>query len=347
MHKRSFLKLAGATTATLAAPAILRAQAKRFDGITIRTNGYGGDYDRILKEYVAKPLEERTGLKVEYQASTLAAAIAKLIASRDNPPFDMLMADSPNIPELLTAQIIEPLTAKEVPNVSKLLPKVREFGDFGIPYLTNAIILTYNSKLVKQPIATFADLGRADLKGRVGLLTPENTGGVLTLIALSESNGGSLDNMEPAFQALAKMRENISATTPATVNMLQLYEQEEVWAGPYFDGRVYSMRAKGRPMVSVIPKEGVYALYNYLVPVKGGKNREAVLAYMNQALSDEAVGALVEFFRYAPCTNVPLTPAVAKEVVVLPARDAIKPIDWAKVAKIRGSLTERFNKSMR
>ena len=347
MKRRSFLQLAGASTATIAAPAILRAQTKRFDGITIRTNGYGGDYDRILKEYVAKPLEERTGLKVEYQASTLAAAIAKLIASRDNPPFDMLMADSPNIPQLMTADIIEPLTAKDVPNVSKLLPKVREFGDFGIPFLTNAIILTYNSNLLKQPVASFADLARPDLKGRVGMLTPENTGGLLTMIALAESNGGSLDNMEPGFAALAKMRENISATTPATVNLLQMFEQEEIWTGPYFDGRVYSMRAKGKPMVSVIPKEGVYALYNYLVPVKGGKNREAVLAYMNEGLSDKAVGALVEFFRYAPCTNVPLSAAVAKEVVVLAARDSLKPVDWAKVAKIRGDISERFNKAMR
>ena len=347
MKRRSLLKLVGASAATLATPAIVHAQTKRFQGVTIRTNGYGGDYDRILKEYVAKPLEEQTGLKVEYQASTLAAAIAKLIASRDNPPFDMLMADSPNLPELMRAGIIEPLTTSDVPNITKLLPKVREFGDYGIPYLTNAIILTYNSKLVKQPITSYADLLRPDLKGKLGMLTPENTGGLLTMIALAESNGGSLDNMEPGFAALAKMRQNITAVTPATVNLLQFYEQEEVWAGPYFDGRIYSMRVKGKPMVSVIPKEGVYALYNYLIPVKGGKNRAAVLAYMNQALSDKAIGALVEFFRYAPCTDVPLSPSVASEVVMLSARDQIKPVDWPKVAMMRGDIAERFNKAMR
>jgi len=347
MKRREILQMAGASAATLAAPAILRAQTRRFEGITIRTNGYGGDYDRILREFVARPLEEKTGLKVEYQASTMAAAAAKVIAARDNPPFDMLMADSPGLPDLIAAQIIEPVTVKEVPNISKLLPKVREFGDYGIPYLTNAIVLTYNTKLVKQPITSFADLARPDLKGKVGMLTPENTGGVLTLIALAESNGGSLDNMEPAFQALERLRPNISATTPATVNMLQMYEQEEVWAGPFFDGRIFSMRAKGKPMASVVPKEGIYVLFNYINPVKGGKNREAVLAYMNQALSDEAVGALVEFFRYAPVTNITLKPEVAKEVIVLSARDQVKQVDWTKVAKIRGLMTERFNKAMR
>src|SRR4051812_33059567 len=108
MKRREILQIAGASVATLAAPAILRAQTKRFDGITIRTNGYGGDYDRILKEHVANPREEKTGLKVEYRASTRGGAAEKVIAPRETPPFDMLMADSPGMPELIASQIIEP-----------------------------------------------------------------------------------------------------------------------------------------------------------------------------------------------------------------------------------------------
>jgi len=38
---------------------------------------------------------------------------------------------------------------------------------------------------------------------------------------------------------------------------------------------------------------------------------------------------------------------VAKEVIVLADRDKLKPVDWTKVAKIRGMMTERFNKAMR
>ena len=350
MKRRSFLRLAAFSAVSLSAPAVVRAQGKRFDGVTLNMNGYGGDYNRILTEYVAKPLEERTGLKVSYQSGTVQSAVAKLMASRSNPPFDLIMADSPNIPELMRGDLIEPVSAKDVPAIRKLLPNVREFGDYGVPFLTNSVILTYNTKLVKQPIASYADLARPDLKDRVGLLTPENTGGLLSLIALGESNGGSLDNMEPAFKALAAMRSNISTVTPATVNLLQLFEQEEVWAGPFFDGRIYSMRAKAKPMASVIPKEGVYSLFNYLNPVKGAgaEKREAMLAYIEQALSDEAVGPLVEFFRYAPCTDIKLTEAVAKEVVLSgSARQQMKSVDWAKVAEKRGGWAESFNRAMR
>jgi putative spermidine/putrescine transport system substrate-binding protein len=348
MQRRTFLGLTALSTFSVAAPAVVRAQGKRFEGVTLNLNGYGGDYNRLLTEYVAKPLEARTGLKVSYQSGTVQSAVAKLIASRENPPFDLIMADSPNIPELIKNDIIEPVSAAEVPNIRKLLPKVREFGDYGVPFLTNSVILTYNTKLVKEPIASYTDLARPDLKDRVGLLTPENTGGLLSLIAFGESNGGGLDNMEPAFKALAAMRSNISTVTPATVNLLQLFEQEEVWAGPFFDGRTYSMRAKGKPMATVVPKEGVYSLFNYLNPVKGAGKREAMLAYIEQALSDEAVGPLVDFFRYGPCTDIKLSEAVSKDVVLSGAtRDRMKPVDWAKVAEKRGAWAADFNRAMR
>ncbi len=348
MKRRTFLGLSAAAVGALAAPSIVRAQAKRFEGVTLTMNGYGGDYSRILGEFVAKPLEEKTGLKVVYQNGTVSSAVAKLVASRDNPPFDLIMADSPNIPDLIKNDLVEPLTVKNIPAIENLLPGVREFGDFGVPFLTNAVVLTYNTKLVKEPVTSYADLARPDLKDRVGLLTPENTAGVLSLIALAEANGGSLDNMEPAFQALERMRPNISTVTPATVNLLQLFQQEEVWAGPFWDGRIFSMRASGKPMATVVPKEGVYALYNYLNPVKGTKNKEAVLAYIEQALSPEAVGALVEFFRYAPTTTVAIPDAVAKDVVLYgPARDKLRKVNWEKVAALRGGWTEGFNRAIR
>ncbi|RUS68135.1 Spermidine/putrescine-binding periplasmic protein [Saezia sanguinis] len=348
MKRRSFLKTSSTFALALGAPAIIHAQSKQFEGITLNINGYGGDFSRILTEYVSKPLEEKTGLKVSYQDGTASAAVAKLLASRNNPPFDIIMADSPNIPELMRSDIIEPITNAEIPNSSKLLPGVREFGDFGMPFLTNAVVLTYNSKHVKQPVTSYADLARADLKGRVGWMSPSHTAGLLALIALGEANGGTLDNMEPAFKALAAMKDNISMVSDSTVSMVQLFEQEEVWAGAFWDGRVYSMRNKGFPMESVLPKEGAYGLFNYLAPVKGTRKKDAVLAYINQALSDEAANALVEFFRYAPCTNLELAPEVAKDVVVYGKdRSMLKPIDWDKVSQIRGQLLEQFNKAVR
>ena len=348
MKRRLFLKLAAASTATLAAPSILHAQSKRFEGVTLNINGYGGDYDRLTKEYIVKPLEQRTGLKVNIQASESTSALAQALASRNNPPFDILLTDSPIMPQLIKTDIIEPISAKDSPSLARLLHGAREFGDFGIPFLTNAIILTYNSKLVKEPVTSYADLKRADLKGHVGMLSPANSGGVLALIALAESNGGSVDNVEPGLKALTSMRDSFATISPATVTIQQLLEQEEIWAAPFFDGRIYASRNRGKPLVSVVPKEGIYSVNNYWNPVKGTKKREAVFAYIEQAVSDEAIGPMVEFFRYAPCTDIKVSADVAKDVVVYgDNRKYMKPVDWDKVAQFRGDWIERFDKAMR
>jgi putative spermidine/putrescine transport system substrate-binding protein len=349
MKRRSFLKFAAAaSTAAFAAPAALRAQSKRFGGVTLNINGYGGDYDRLTMEYIAKPLEQRTGLKVNIQASESTSALAQALASRDNPPFDILLTDSPIMPQLIKSDLIDPISARDLPNLGKLLPDVREFGDYGVPFLTNAIILTYNSKLVKQPVTSYADLKRPDLKGHVGMLSPANTGGVLALIALTESNGGNLDNVEPGLKALTSMRDSIATISPATTTIQQLLEQEEIWAAPFFDGRIYASRNRGKPLVSVIPKEGIYVVYNYWNPIKGSKKREAVLAFVEQAVSDEAIGQMVNFFHYAPCTDIKISPEVAKEVVVYgDNRKLVKPVNWNKVAQYRGDWIERFDKAMR
>jgi len=347
MKRRSFLKLAVSAPAVLGVPYV-HANSKRFAGVTLNINGYGGDYSRLMTEYVAKPLEASTGLKVSYHNSTVSAAVAKLIASKENPPLDVIMADSPNIPELIKADVVDTISVAELPAIGKLLPGVRQFGDYGIPFLTNAVVLTYNTKLSKQPVTSYKDLADPVWANRLGWLSPENTAGLLSLLALAESNGGSLDDMEPAFATLEAMKGNIAAVTPATVNLLQLLEQEEVLAAPFWDGRIYSMRAKGLPMATVIPEEGIYALYNHLLPVKGSRHKEAVLVYMEQALSDTAVNALVDFFRYAPCTDVKLSPEVASEVAVYGEnRNKVNPVDWDKVSQMRGELLERFNRAMR
>jgi putative spermidine/putrescine transport system substrate-binding protein len=347
MKRRSFLKLAGTTAVALAAPNIVRAQSKQFDGVTLRMNGYGGESTRILAEYVVRPLREKTGLNVEYQDGTAASAVAKVLASPNNPPFDLILADSPNIPELLAANVLSPVTEREIPNIKKIRPSAREFADFGVPFLTNAVILTYNADEVKVPLKSYKDLARPDLKDRVGMLSPENTGGLLTLMGMAEAYGGTLNNMAPVFDALRKMKGNVAAFTSEAIGLVQFLEQEEVVAAPIFDGRAYSIRAKGMNMPTVLPEEGIFALYNYLSPLKAGKHKEAVYAYINEVLSDEAILEWVKTYRYAPVTDVLVPADVAKDVTINnETSKLLKPVDWKKVATMRGALIEEFNKAM-
>ncbi|ANW03069.1 hypothetical protein [Bradyrhizobium icense] len=70
---------------------------------------------------------------------------------------------------------------------------------------------------------------------------------------MADENGGSISNMEPAFQVLAAAKPNIVALAQSTVAELQMFESEEVYAGMFWDSRAHELRTKGFPIVTVIP----------------------------------------------------------------------------------------------
>lgn len=324
------------------------AQQKKFAGVTLNINGYGGAYDDVLKETVAKPLKEKYGLEVIYQPGGSGAATARIMASKDDPPFDLVMVDSPAMPTLIEAGVIEEIDDKEVPNTKKVIPQLREFGKYGLPFSIASVVLAANKKHVKNLPTSFKDLGKPEFKGRVGVITLESTGGVLTLMALAESNGGGVNNVQPGFAALRAIKPNILAGFGATVPQLQAYQQEEIWAGPFWNGRIYELQQKGMPMEMIAPAEGIYSLMSYVNAVKKSKHREAVLAYLDQAMTDEAIAALAIKFTYGPTTGVKLPDEIAKKVITYGPEGLkkIKTVDWTVVAKNRGAWTTQWNKEM-
>jgi putative spermidine/putrescine transport system substrate-binding protein len=342
------LSAAIATGVLILAGAAGAQQKMQFEGITLNINGYGGAYDDILKETVAKPLKDKYGLEVIYQPGGSGAATARLLASKDDPPFDLIMVDSPAMPQLIDAGVIEEIDEKEVPNAKNVYPKLREFGKYGLPFSIASVVLTANTKLVKDLPRSFKDLGKPDFKGHVGLITLESTGGVLTLLALAESNGGGVNNIEPGFAALRAIKPNVVAGFGATVPQLQAFQQEEILTGPFWNGRVYELQQKGASMALIAPSEGVYSLQSYVNAVKKSKNREAVLAYLDQAMTDAAIAALAIKFTYGPTTPVKLPDDIAPKVIAYGPEglSKIKTVDWVAVAKNRPDWTTQWNKEM-
>ncbi|MDA9421020.1 extracellular solute-binding protein [Bradyrhizobium sp. CCBAU 53380] len=333
--------------ALIAVTGAVRAQTKRFDGVTLRVNGFGGEYDKVLVKHVARPLREKYGLNVVYTPGSTSSDLVKLIVSKDNPPYDLFMADSPLMPSMIEAGVILPIDPKAVPELERVRPQFKEFGQYGVPFAVASVLPLYNAKRTK-PITSYSDLTRPDLKGRVAFQNPSSTAGSLTLLALAEENGGSIDNMEPGFSKLREMKSNMIGAPTATVNLIQYFQSEEAWAGAFWDGRIASMRREGVAVEAVVPKIGIYSVVTSVNPVVNSKHPEAVQAYLRQALSDEATVGLAAALAYAPTTDVKVPEDIAK--TLLTYGDSLKllhPVDWAKFAKVRGGWLERFNKEMR
>ncbi|WP_271554929.1 extracellular solute-binding protein [Bradyrhizobium sp. CCBAU 45394] len=349
MERRAFLKVATVAAAgTLAAPYV-RGQSKKFSGITLRVNGYGGLYDEALKKSVAAPLEEKYGLKVQFIPGTTSADFVKLIANRENPPYDLFMGDSPNMVELINAGIIEEIKVAEVPNVKRILEGFREFGEYGVPFSVASVVPVYNSKYIKQPLTSYSDIARADLAGRAVIMAPATYGSLLTLLGMAEENGGSISNVEPALKVMRAAKPNILALAQTNVAEVQMFQNEEVYAGIFWDGRAHELRTKGIPVATVVPPKGVYAVISYINVVKGIKYPEAAYAYAEQLLSDQGILGVPQALRYGVTTDVKLPEELRQDLLFnSPERIALKKrVEWEKLIANRSSWIEELNKIIR
>lgn len=349
MKRRTFLKLA--TTAAiggLAAPHV-QAQSRKFAGITLRVNGYGGAWDEALKKNVAAPLEEKYGLKVQFIAGTQSADLVKLIANKDNPPFDMFQGDSAYMVELLKAGLIEEIKGADVPSINRVLPGFREYGNYGVPFSVSTVVPVYNSKHIKQPLTSYSDIARTDLATRAVIPIPTLDTNSLYLLGLAEENGGSISDMEPAFKVLATAKPNIVALAQTNVAEVQMFQNEEVYAGMFWDGRAHEMRTKGIPIVTVIPPKGVYSVIIYMNLVKGVKYPEAVHAFAEQLLSDQGMLGLPQAMRYGVTTDIKLPEELRNDLLFSsPERAALKKkVDWERWIADRSARIERVNKIIR
>ncbi|MDH2406559.1 extracellular solute-binding protein [Bradyrhizobium sp. SSUT18] len=349
MKRRTFIKLATVTAAgTLASPYV-QAQSKKFAGITLRVNGYGGVYDDALRKSVAAPLEEKYGLKIQFIAGATSADLVKLIANKDNPPYDMFIVPGPYMVELLKAGVIEEIRTPDVPNVKRILPGFREFGDYGIPFDVASVVPVYNSKYIKEPLTSYSDIARPDLAGHAVVPTPDQTTSSLYLLGIAEENGGSISNMEPAFKVMEAAKPNIAALAQTTVAEMQMFQNEEAYAGIFWDGRAHELRTKGVPIVTVVPSKGIYSTTDYVNVIKGTKYREAAHAFADQLLSDQGILGVPQALRYGVTTDVKLPEDLRKDLLFnSPERNALKrKIDWEKLMANRSAWIERLNKIIR
>lgn len=322
---------------------------KEFEGVTLNVSSFGGPFDDVLKATVAKPLKDQYGIDVVYQPGTSLQAISKVAAAKgQEPPLDILMVDSPNMPTLIDGGLIDPVTVEEIPALKSLHRQAREFGAYGVPFLFAPLVMSWNTQRIKNPPASYLDLARPEYRGRLAIYNLENNGGVLTLLALAEASGGGVNNIGPGFARLKELKPNLVATPAAPPALVQLFQQNEAWVAANWSGRVLNLQSGGFPVEMATPKEGLYTMVTYVNAVKGTKKRAAVLKYLEQQISPEASVAMAEKLFYAPTNAAVKLPDDLGRKVMLYGQNVAraKVVDWAVVAKNRGTWIEQWNREM-
>lgn len=332
--------LAG-SAATLALPAVARAQAARELVIV----SFAGQLQEP-HQWLARRMEARhPGLRIRLVPSESQDIVATIKAAQGFSPFDAM----PNgEPPHLTAQregYIQRLDAAKVPNAANVVPELlAKSGGFGVPASYSLIGIAYNEKLIKNPPKSWADLWAPEHRGKIAIPRASSNLGLGVLVIAAKIFGGSEDNLEPGWAKLQELKPMVGRSPTA---LLQMLEREEIAIAPIWNNDAAGAAAKGLPIKFIQPDPGPVAIISFMSAITGTRHPDLVSEWMNEILSPEyqQFAANAPYF-FGPTVKGVAVPDAAKAYTPsTPAEVAkLQTVDWGKIAPVRGRIVEQFDR---
>jgi putative spermidine/putrescine transport system substrate-binding protein len=339
MNRRSFV-VAGA--ATLAAPAIARAQTAR-EMVIVTYPGRLSEPHRWL----ADQLERRhPGLRIRLVPSDSQDIVAQIKAGQGFSPFDAMPNDEPPHITAMGEGYIARRDDTKLRNLGNVFPDLlaRSQG-YGVPATYSLIGIAYNSQLVRDPPKSWTDLWKPEFKGKVGIARTSSNLGLATLAIAAKSFGGSESALDVGWDKLREL-EPRAARSPAILT--QMLEREEIAIAPLWNNNTASAAEKGLPIRFAMPQPGAIAILSFFSGLARSQHPELVNEWLDGILTPEyqarAAGAPYFFGPTIKGVSVPeaarpYTPSTPAEVM------ALQTIDWTRIAPQRGALVERFDRT--
>ena len=283
---------AAATIAVTFWSAQVHAQAKPFDGVTLRVGTFGGPWRDDLVKFV-QPKMEALGIKVEFVIGSPQDNLAKIIAARGREvPFDVVEILDAQVDQMADAGLLVPIEYNAIPNASQLDAWQRGANAVG-NWTTQEVICYDKGKFAELGIpvpTTYKDLANDKLSGRVMYADITGGGGLANFAGIVYASGGDTNNVKPGLDTLKTFKD--VKFWKAGGDVVAAFKAGDIYAAVAHTG--WCLRAAkfaGANVATAHPKinaskTGVLKV-GWLGAVKGTKNAAAAMVFMNAYLDEE------------------------------------------------------------
>ncbi len=281
----------------LGAPAIIGraipANAKTSfagEGMIIAT--WSGNHDRLFREMVMAPFNERYDAKLD-TIGVWDQSVAQIVAApADNPPYDVAIAEEFLSSSGLSEQIYLRTEPDKVPNLKHVNPwfydlRAEHAKPYGIPFTGGNVAILANTEIGFEP-SSWRDFWRPELERKTTL----DSAGWWFTIAIPAILSGAQPGVqeiydpaqtEPLFQELERLKPAKWYKDGAEQTYLML--QEEALMAMVYTTDAYALlqEAEGRFTLSV-PQEGTPGWTDWFFKVRGTRHSDLADAFLNYLL---------------------------------------------------------------
>ncbi|WP_428676950.1 extracellular solute-binding protein [Reyranella sp.] len=291
---------------------------------TLRATHFGGPY-QAMQEIIAAPFA-RDGLgTVTYDVETGPTAVTKMQSRRDDPPFDVAFISRSFAFRALNAGLLQKLEARDIADAVALKPGSLAPSGSGVALMFDAMEIMVDSRQVKEPITSWLDLWRPDLKGKIMLPAAFNAGAVIPFLGcIFRAVGGNEQSdqvVNEAFSRLKALKSSVRGFYSDGNQPMEVIERGDIAVGAQFLIRIANLNRRSPHIVNVTPKEGACAVpYDLCIPA-GIKPVALAKTYINFALRKDVQTKLADQLIVTPSrTGVEVSADLQKLIITDPSQ---------------------------
>src|SRR5262245_15532846 len=308
---------------------------------------YPGPWEEAYRAVVVPAVKKTQDVDTVLTPLLALDQVAKVKASRSAPPFDVFLLDPGPVVVAVEDGLVDKFDPSRCKNIVHLQ---KSFVDeWGVAVAAQIVGIAYNPKKVDRPKG-WKDLFEPKYYGKVGISGFGTTFGTSSLIEISKQYGGSMTNVDPAFEQLKKWLPHVGviAQNPVAVNTLFQQGQMDVTYTNY--QTVSTLKGRGVDIEFVKPDSGPITFYTTIHVLKNAANKANAYKYIDTILSTDVQAALQKppHSLLSVNKNVPLQPDMPADLVK--SHDELAGFvhhDWRKINPHRAAWIERFNKEIR
>ncbi|MGE0753389.1 MAG: PotD/PotF family extracellular solute-binding protein [Variibacter sp.] len=346
MDRRTLLKLMGAASLP---GTVGMSPAFADDPKQIVVMTWGGLWGDAVRKGVDVAFEQATGAKVlQDRSSSPVERITKLKIGLNDQKIDLVQIHDGLVPLAIKQGVLEKLNPQSprLSNLADVLPQFR--NDYWIGMIFSVLGVTYNTKLVKNPPTSFADLWRPEFKGRIVLPEISHSIGSYIIPIGAIAQGKSPKDEEAGFEQLKRMVDLQPIFAKDTDSIMNAFRNEEALIGLLYKSQTYTVKGWGTPVDWVYPKEGGITYLSGTGIAKGSKNLELAETYLNLTIDPKVQPIYTKTFNYTGTNKhtIDNLPPDLQERARF-TDDEIKrliPLDHEFMSDRRAAWTQRWNR---
>lgn len=247
-----------------------------------------------FKELVYDPFEAKCGCKLVVETGNSVERLAKMEANKASPVVDLAIVSMADALSASRADLIETIDRSKVPSIENLYDVAKDPNNdgksVGVTFYATSIVYRTD----KMKIESWADLLKPGIVEHVAFPNVTTNQGPPALYMVGKALGKDAPDLKEAIAAVGEKRDEIVTFYVKSSQLVQLMQQEEIWAAPIGRFSWAPFTKLDLPLGWATPSEGQTGGMNVLVLAKGSKNSDLAHQFMDFWLSTDVQKALAD-----------------------------------------------------